>query len=842
MPQPRITRSTVPATNSYTVSDAKAFVLHFHQDIGAGATKAVNITYGVAAADPILELTLTGNAPINLLTVPPGQEVTVGDFTVGVTVGPPDTDTGTVLVNCRITNQTLGSLGSPWTLRGSRTAPNHWDIRFSDTSALVDYVICDPRAVVQDPGTVLEQDHVTLVADDATGPAAEPTVLGLANLPPNAFTPSYLWHHDADLAILPMDETTDAPTLDVTLPGVYATIAAPLTLTTSFGTDGFLTNVSEPKQLTISHRPQDIVLVLDRSGSMASEDKWTNAVIATRALVHLIADARAGVNDQDRIGIVTFTDPGGWHGLPISDEVEIAMPLTALKDAREAINPLDLGQPADNTNIGDGLVAALDLLADAGPIGDRRFTVVCMTDGLQNAGHYYIGDTVPDNAPPGTVEALTSVTGARKLILAGARMYVIGLGSTIDVELLRKLTDTGFTQVLDPADLPGVFTDMLHFSQEVNRPSPSDKAPELIPSEAGRVYVRTTDADRVVLSVIAPPTDGTIALDVWDGAEFVRPPFTVPEANVSETDQALSVGAPDKLPEGEVIWRVSLLDKTTGAPKALTPDQVLLYEDLHLKAELTLDQQAYLTGDDMVLTVRIRRDAAPVLGAVVRAELDAPAIGLGEALSAAAVSATPPPATAANPGGRDVPPPAEQRVIDLMRHNGWSRWPRHQAPGLFADGTDLLHDKDGTGDYSNTFSRVFKAGTYGWKVFADGQDPQGNTFDRQLTISTVAAVKVDARTTRVKTERILHHPSGLRATRITITPQDVRHERLGPGHDDAVVFALKDGMFEEIFNHQPAPVFTDGTYQRVILFKANQHPVVAVRAAGTLLRPIDATG
>ncbi|MCT9003885.1 vWA domain-containing protein [Streptomyces rhizosphaerihabitans] len=841
MPQPRITKSTVPATNSYTVSDAKAFVLHFHQDIGAGVTKAVNITYGVAAGDPILELTLTGNAPINLLTVPPGQEVTVGDFTVGVTVSPPDTDTNTVLVNCRITNQTLGSLGSPWTLRGTRTAPNHWDIRFSDTSALVDYVICDPRAVVHDPGTVLEQNHITLVADDATGPATEPTVLG--SLPPDTFTPSYLWHHDADLAILPMDETTDTPTLDVTLPGVYATIEAPLTLTTSFGTDGFLTNVSEARQLTISHRPQDIVLVLDRSGSMASEDKWTNAVIATRALVHLIAEARAGVNDQDRIGIVTFTDPGGWHELPISDEVEIAMPLTGLKEAREAINTLDLGQPADNTNIGDGLFAALDMLDRAGPIGDRRFTLVCMTDGLHNAGHYYIGNTVPDNAPPGAVEALTSVTGAKKLILAGARMYVIGLGSTIDVPLLKELTDTGFTQVLDPAHLPGVFTDMLHFSQEVNRPSPSTNAPDPIPTEADRVYVRTTDADRVVLSVITPPTEGTIALDLWNGATFV-PPFSVPEANVSETDQALSVGASNKLPEGEVIWRVSLLDNDTKDPKPLTQDQVLLYEDLHLKAELTLDQQTYLTGDDMVLTVRIRRDSAPVLGAVVRAELDAPAVGLGEALSAAALSATPPSAAAApaNPGGRDVPPPAEQRIIDVMRHNGWSRWPRHQAPGLFADGTDILHDKAGTGDYSNTFSRVFKAGTYGWKVFADGQDPEGNVFDRQLTVSTVAAVKVDARTTRVKTERIPHHPSGLRATRITVTPQDVRHERLGPGHDDAVVFALKDGMFEEIFNHQPAPVFTDGTYQRVVLFKANQHPVVSVRAAGTLLKPIDATG
>ncbi|WP_046733781.1 vWA domain-containing protein [Streptomyces humi] len=833
MPQPRITRSTAPSVNSYTVSDAKAFVLAYHQTIGAQVTKSVNITYGVGATDPVLELTLTGNAPINLLTVPAGQDVVVGDFTVGVSAAPPDN--GSVLVNCRITNQTLGAINSPWTLRGSLPAPDQWDIRFSDATAVTDYVICDPRAVVQDPGTALEQDHITLGADDATGLPTEPTVLGTP--PDGMFTPSYLWHQDAGIAILPMDETTDGPTLDVELPGVYATIDAPLTLTTMFGTDGFLTNVSETRHLTISHRPQDIVLVLDRSGSMGLEDKWTDAVIATRSLVHLIADARAGVNDQDRIGIVTFTDPGGWHALPFSDEVRTVLPLTPLEQARTAVNTLDLGQPADNTNIGDGMVAALDLLAAAGPIADRRFTMVVMTDGIQNCGHYYIGDTLPAGAPPDTVEALTSVTGDRKLILAAARMYVIGLGSTIDADVLRKLTDTGFRHVVDPAELPGAFTDMLHFSQEVNRPVPSATAPGTIPSEPDRVYVTTTDADRIVLSVITPPAAGTVTLELWDGTHFV-PPTPVPVPNISDTDQALTAGAPNKLPEGEVVWRVSLLNDTTKEPEPLTPDQVLLYEDLHLKADLTLDQQAYLTGDDMVLTVRIRRDSAPVLGAVVRAELDAPAAGLGEAMSAAAPSLTP---STAAPGGKDVPPAAEQRIIDLMRHNGWPTWPRHRAPGLFADGTDKLHDPDGDGNYTNTFRRVFKAGTYNWKVFVDGQDPDGNGFSRQLSVSTVAEVKVDARTTRVRTERIPHHPSGLRATRVTVTPQDVRHERLGPGHDDEVVFALKDGMFEEVVDHEPAPVFTDGTYQRVILYKPNQRPVVTVSAAGTLLKPIDAT-
>jgi hypothetical protein len=98
---------------------------------------------------------------------------------------------------------------------------------------------------------------------------------------------------------------------------------------------------------------------------------------------------------------------------------------------------------------------------------------------------------------------------------------------------------------------------------------------------------------------------------------------------------------------------------------------------------------------------------------------------------------------------------------------------------------------------------------------------------------------VDPKATTVNVTRIPGHPSKLDAAQVVITPQDKRGEHLGPGKDHEVVWALKGGIFEYVFDHKPPPVSTDGTYQRAVLFTREQRPVLLVRAAGVLLREID---
>jgi len=265
----------------------------------------------------------------------------------------------------------------------------------------------------------------------------------------------------------------------------------------------------------------------------------------------------------------------------------------------------------------------------------------------------------------------------------------------------------------------------------------------------------------------------------------------------------------------------------------LPATNVLAYEDLRVKAAVQLDKPEFLTGDDMKVTVRLRHDGSPILHAAVRAELDAPDVGLGEALSSLG------PDFKAEPRkGEDAPPLPAAMIEELLRRRQWKTWPRSSPTGLFVDGTDLLHDPDNDGNYTNTFDRIWKEGVYSWKLFVDGVDTKGNPFSRQLAIATVAGIRVDARATRIRQEQVPNHPSKLHAVRVIITPQDVRGERLGPNKDHVVIWALTGGVFEHIHNEEAAPVFTDGTYQRVILHRPGQQPMLRVKANGTLLPKI----
>ncbi|MFI9584741.1 VWA domain-containing protein [Streptomyces sp. NPDC052236] len=74
-----------------------------------------------------------------------------------------------------------------------------------------------------------------------------------------------------------------------------------------------------------------------RSGSMDSDtpNRWSRAEAAARAFTHLFVGCRLGVHDQDRIGIVTFTDPGLRHGGDAHPQVKAILPMLPLLTAKD---------------------------------------------------------------------------------------------------------------------------------------------------------------------------------------------------------------------------------------------------------------------------------------------------------------------------------------------------------------------------------------------------------------------------------------------------------------------------------------------------------------------------
>ncbi|MGR8935069.1 MAG: vWA domain-containing protein [Gammaproteobacteria bacterium] len=175
-----------------------------------------------------------------------------------------------------------------------------------------------------------------------------------------------------------------------------------------------------------NHAPQratDMIIVLDRSGSMSGAEKMPFAKAAIR-------DVLARLEAQDRFALLSFSDNAVLH-----------TPLTEVKTAvRENLHAIVDGIAAGGgTNIGDGLRAAQSLLS--GSAGERARKVLLLSDGQANQGV-----TQP--------EALARL--AAQITESGAVLSTVGMGLDFNETLMTQLADHGMGHYAYLEDLSGL--------------------------------------------------------------------------------------------------------------------------------------------------------------------------------------------------------------------------------------------------------------------------------------------------------------------------------------------------------------------------------------------------
>ena len=165
----------------------------------------------------------------------------------------------------------------------------------------------------------------------------------------------------------------------------------------------FVVALAQPRLMksatTVKASGVDIVVALDMSGSMISEDFVVRGGRVNRfnmacAVLKQFIDQRP----NDRIGLVVF-----------AAQAFIAMPLTLDHDfLHENLDRLEIGTiNADQTAIGDALSTALNRLRE---LKSKSKIVILMTDGQNNAGK---------------VDPLTATEAAQAL---SVKVYTIGIG------------------------------------------------------------------------------------------------------------------------------------------------------------------------------------------------------------------------------------------------------------------------------------------------------------------------------------------------------------------------------------------------------------------------------
>lgn len=173
-------------------------------------------------------------------------------------------------------------------------------------------------------------------------------------------------------------------------------------------------------------RPVNLCFVIDRSGSMAAQNKLERV---KQALVSLIPQLRA----TDTISIVTF-----------DSEAEVAVPAQDLERKQDVLSAVMRLRPGSSTNIEAGLVLGYkEVLKHF----DREATnrVVLLTDGIANQG---------------VVDPEEIADESKGYNDRGIDLSTIGVGEDLNHDLLRTLAKSGrglFHFVADDEDIQKVF-------------------------------------------------------------------------------------------------------------------------------------------------------------------------------------------------------------------------------------------------------------------------------------------------------------------------------------------------------------------------------------------------
>lgn len=556
--------------------------------------------------------------------------------------------------------------------------------------------------------------------------------------------------------------------------------------------------------------PLDVVLVLDKSGSMSelppgASSGASKAEILKAAINAFVAQWRLIDEEtpegiewmQDRLGVVFFDSTSAAQSIVGADPPANFFvqrgpggpgPGHKWNNVVSTITGL---APGGATTVGGGVNTAMSQwVADP----DNDLYLIVVTDGMQN--------TAPLITPAGSgFLSLPAVSGLdpelRKRFIP---IQTIGFGmpAAVDAGLLTKIaletSGVSFITINEAMTfdafgltlvgiLKGNTASLVLRKRDSLAGGAGASAPEPVLVDAS--------ARRAVFSVQwAPPLTNALDLEVF------HPDSSLATPSSSEKVPQASLQAFNMTPEDLGKWTVRV-KRAKDAPNRAVPYNLnVFFLERSLDYRFSFDDIRARTGETIRLRATVSYDGKPLSGLprdAIRVRVLGPSAALGTILHETKTSAGGP---STLPSG-DIQTPYARKLARLGKRVLDRVIPRDVAT------ITLREEKDGV--YSAEFDKTELPGTYAFEAVLDWDHKRTGPVHRVERIEHIVHVHPDANKTVIATTR-----SGS-AVRVVVTPRDRFGNYLGPGYASLVRARVRDGG--KLRSEVPVDRNQTGTYE-----------------------------
>ena len=546
----------------------------------------------------------------------------------------------------------------------------------------------------------------------------------------------------------------------------------------------------------LSRHPLDVVLLLDKSGSMGWElpgnapgappKRWDVLKTALDQFEALWEQAAESDVVGDRLGLVHFDSgatPADFGAGSIFKKRGSNLPGPG-HDWNAVLAAAKLPSPSGGTALGAGLNLAYEkIIADPASIDA---VIVLVSDGEQNVDPKVVNIPSTTNLALRKTPPLTDppTPNQDELFAKGIPVQTIALGtpgssfSTVLDNIAKQTAGTSAVQT----SATGLFTAM----QDTLLRALKGNTLGLLARASGSVSPPGTVPAAVLLQIDASARRATAVLS-WNGRPglfeifFAAPgggPVVQPAISKTGSNWIVaSVDLPTNGPPG--AWTAFVRARDIGQPAAF--DLSVYATDARLKYNLALAKGSDGTGDPLQLSAEISYDGVPLTGIAggVRVRPARPSEGIGNLLHAANNESAPSDPDQ-NPYSAKVA--ALSRTSDLLSRIA-------AKPGselLLADAGSFGDATANDGIYSATVPDTRVPGRYRFDVVLEWDDPRTGKVRR------IESIEREVRAVPSVAQSSLAVVAGSTPGNflIRVTPQDRFRNFVGPGYDDRISVRL----------------------------------------------------